>query len=141
LRKHVLDSNALLALLANRPGARRVQKLLDEARRQATPVYMSAVNWGEVIYAMWQTRGEAETRKLMNDTSLLPVAILPSDRERASAAGELKAVHGLGYADSFAAELALELGATLTTADREFQKLGKRLKVDYLPRHENSARK
>jgi predicted nucleic acid-binding protein len=141
VRRYVLDSNALLALLGDRPGARRVQRLLDEARRQRTLLYMSAVNWGEAIYSMWQTRGEAEARKLAKEGLLLPLAILPADRERASGAGELKAVHGLGYADSFAAALALELGATLTTADPDFQKLGKKLKVDYLPRHEESARK
>jgi predicted nucleic acid-binding protein len=38
-------------------------------------------------------------------------------------------------ADCFAAELALRTGATLVTADPEFGKLGKQLKVMALPRH------
>jgi predicted nucleic acid-binding protein len=141
VRKYVLDANALLGLLAGRPGASRVQKLLVEAGRQGALVYISAVDWGEAVYAMWQMRGEDEARKLIKEAALMPLAILPVDQERATRAGELKAVHGLGYADCFAAELAMELGATLTTADPEFRKLGKKLKVDYLPGHENSARK
>jgi predicted nucleic acid-binding protein len=42
----------------------------------------------------------------------------------------------LGYADAFAAELAIEHGAWLVTADPEFAKVGKSLAVYPLPRHE-----
>jgi hypothetical protein len=41
----------------------------------------------------------------------------------------------LGFAASFAAELALRKTATLATADREFVKLGKQLKILALPLH------
>jgi predicted nucleic acid-binding protein len=58
------------------------------------------------------------------------------DRERASRAGAIKQKHGLGYADSFAAELAIEQGAQLITADPEFSKVGKALAIYSLPRHE-----
>jgi predicted nucleic acid-binding protein len=47
----------------------------------------------------------------------------------------LKQKHGLGYADAFAAELAIERGAWLVTADPEFSKAGKALAVYSLPRH------
>ncbi len=65
----------------------------------------------------------------------LPLLILPVDRERATEAAAVKARHGIGYADSFAAALSLEYSATLVTADPEFGKLGKRLAVLALPRH------
>jgi predicted nucleic acid-binding protein len=42
----------------------------------------------------------------------------------------------LGYADAFAAELAIERGALLVTADPEFSKVGKALSVYSLPRYE-----
>jgi predicted nucleic acid-binding protein len=58
------------------------------------------------------------------------------DRERASRAGALKQKHSLGYADAFAAELAIDRGAWLVTADPEFEKVGKALSVYSLPRHE-----
>jgi predicted nucleic acid-binding protein len=58
------------------------------------------------------------------------------DRERASRAAALKQKHALGYADAFAAELAIERGAWLVTADPEFQKIGKALSVYTLARRE-----
>ena len=48
----------------------------------------------------------------------------------------LKQRYNLGYADAFAAELAVERGAWLVTADPEFSKLGKALSIFSLPRHE-----
>jgi predicted nucleic acid-binding protein len=62
--------------------------------------------------------------------------VIPVDRERASRAGALKQKHALGYADAFAAELAIERGAWLITADPEFAKVGKALSIYPLPRHE-----
>lgn len=135
MRKYVLDANAMLHLLGDRPGAERVARLIRKAEEQLVQLYMSAVNWGEVVYALWKTEGEAAARKFANEAVSPALVVLPADRERAARAAHLKAVHRLGYADSFAAGLALELGATLTTADPEFKKLGKRLKVDFLPAH------
>lgn len=55
--------------------------------------------------------------------------------EQADAAAALKFIYKLGFADCFAAELAMRTGATLVTADPEFAKLGKKLKILALPRH------
>jgi predicted nucleic acid-binding protein len=65
----------------------------------------------------------------------LPIAVIAADLERATRAATLKQRHNLGYADSFAAELAMERSAWLVTADPEFFKLGKALSVYPLPRH------
>lgn len=139
MRNYVLDANALLVFLVERPGAARVQKLLRAASRQGSPVYMSAVNWGEVIYVLRKLRGEIEARNLSRNAEQLPITVLAADRERATKAGELKIIHGLGYADCFAAGLAIELAATLVTADPEFQKIGKKLKIEFLSRHEPAS--
>ena len=135
MRRYVLDANALLIYLGDREGAARVQALLNESLRSRSPLLMSAVNWGEVVYSIWKQGGEAEARRVEKNIAHLPLVILPADRERATAAAELKARHSLGYADSFAADLALANGATLVTADPEFARLGKRLLVLALPRH------
>ena len=135
MRSYVLDANALLTLVAGRRGAKRVDRMVQEAARTGTPLQMSAVNWGEVIYSMRKTRGEEEANALARSVQQLPVNIVPVDRDRAARAGELKAVYGLGYADCFAASLALELRATLITADPDFRKVGSKLKVEFLPRH------
>jgi ribonuclease VapC len=135
MRRYVLDANAVLIYLGDRSGARRVQSLLRESLRQRSPLLMSAVNWGVVIYSVWKRGGESEARTVERNAARLPLLILPADRERAAGAAAVKARHDLGYADSFAAALALEYSATLVTADPEFAKVGKRLAVLALPRH------
>jgi predicted nucleic acid-binding protein len=66
----------------------------------------------------------------------MPIMIVTVDRARASRAGALKQKHGLAYADAFAAELAIEHGAWLVTADPEFAKVGQALSIYSLPRYE-----
>ena len=136
-RRYVLDANALSGFFEDREGtAGRVENLLEEALRRDLPLLMSAVNWGEVFYVAWRRHGEAYARQAEAKLGELPIAVIAVDRERASRAGALKQKHGLGYADAFAAELAIERGAWLVTADPEFQKVGKALTIYPLPRYE-----
>jgi predicted nucleic acid-binding protein len=136
-RRYVLDANALIGFFeARRGAAEKVRRLLGEAARLDLPLLMSAVNWGEVFYTEWRARGEAKAREAEAHLLEMPIAVIAADRERASRAGALKQKHGLGYADAFAAELAIERGAWLVTADSEFQKVGKTLALYPLPRHE-----
>jgi predicted nucleic acid-binding protein len=136
-RRYVLDANALTGFFEWRLGAaEKVRRLLDEALRQDLPLLMSAVNWGEVFYIAWRRHGEAKAREAEAKLQELPIAVIAADRDRASRAGALKEKHGLGYADAFAAELAIERGAWLVTADPEFAKMGKTLAVFSLPRYE-----
>ena len=136
-RRYVLDANALIGFFESRPGtAQKVRQLLGEAARQDVPMLMSAVNWGEVFYIAWRRHGETKAREAETRLQEMPVAVINVDRERASRAGALKQKHSLGYADAFAAELAIERGAWLVTADPEFAKVGKTLAVYALPRHE-----
>ncbi len=137
VRRYVLDANALIGFFEDRQGtAAKMEDLLGEAVRQDLPLLMSAVNWGEVFYTEWRYRGEAKAREAEANLLEMPIEVIAADRERATRAGALKQKHGLGYADAFAAELAIERGAFLVTADPEFQKLGKALAVYPLPRHE-----
>ncbi|HEY3971825.1 MAG TPA: type II toxin-antitoxin system VapC family toxin [Candidatus Sulfotelmatobacter sp.] len=136
-RRYVLDANALVGLFEDRHGiAEKVERLLRAAALQDVPLLMSAVNWGEVFYTEWRTRGEAGAWQAETVLQEMPIAIMGVDRERATRAAALKQKHGLGYADAFAAELAIERGAWLVTADPEFVKVGKALSVYTLPRHE-----
>jgi predicted nucleic acid-binding protein len=136
-RRYVLDANALTAFFeARRGAAEKVRHLLGEAARLDAPLLMSAVTWGEVFYIEWRYRGETKAREAEASLLEMPIAVIAVDRERATRAGTLKQRHALGYADAFAAELAIERGAWLVTADPEFQKVGKGLAVYPLPRHE-----
>ena len=137
MRRYVLDANALIGFFEGRTGiAEKVRRLLAEALRHDVPLLMSAVNWGEVFYMEWRYRGEAKAHEAEVKLLQLPIAIVAVDRERATRAAAIKQKHGLGYADSFAAELAMERDAWLVTADPEFAKIGKGLALYSLPRHE-----
>ncbi len=137
-RRYVLDANALIGFFEDREGtAGKIERLLGNALLREVPLLMSAVNWGEVFYVIWRRHGEAAARQAEARLRELPIAVATVDRERASRTAALKQKHNLGYADAFAAELALERGAWLVTADPEFSKLGKTLSLYPLPRHEN----
>lgn len=136
-RQYVLDSNALVGWFEEREGSvGKVDRLLEEAIRLERALLMSAVNWGEVFYIAWRRHGEAAAWETEARLKELPVTIIAVDRDRASRAAALKQKHNLGYADSFAAELAIERGAWLVTADPEFSRLGKVLSLYPLPRYE-----
>ncbi len=136
-RRYVLDANALIGFFEGRRGtADKVRHLFGEALRHDEPLLMSAVNWGEVFYIAWRRHGEAMAQEVEAKLQELPIAVIAVDRARATRNGTLKQKHGLGYADAFAAELAIEQGAWLVTADPEFSKVGKGLSVFSLPRHE-----
>jgi predicted nucleic acid-binding protein len=136
-RRFVLDANALVGLFEDRRGiAEKVERLLRDAALQDVPLWMSAVNWGEVFYTAWRTHGEAQAWQAETALQEMPIAIMGVDRERATRAAALKQKHSLGYADAFAAELAIERGALLVTADPEFSKVGKTLSIYPLPRYE-----
>lgn len=133
----MLDANALIGYFEDRPvTAGKVQHLLEEALRRDVPLILSAVNWAEVFYIAWKHHGEAKARESEARLKELPIAVIAADRERATRAGTLKQKHALGYADAFAAELAIERGAWLVTADPDFAKVGKSLSVYSLPRYE-----
>jgi predicted nucleic acid-binding protein len=132
-KTYVLDANALLDLLVNGPGAERVERLVKDAR-PATPLLVSAVNWGEVFYISWQRHGEESARQTLADLLQLPIRIVPVDVPQVLKAGELKAVHKIPYADCLAAALAALNQATLVTSDRDFEKLGRHFPVLWIAR-------
>jgi predicted nucleic acid-binding protein len=136
-RRYVLDANALIGFFEDRQRvAAKVHQLLGQALRQDLPLLMSAVNWGEVFSIAWRRHGEEKAREADARLQRMPIVVIAVDRERASRAGAIKEKHGLGYADAFAAELAMEQSAWLVTADTEFSKIGKGLSVYSLPRYE-----
>ena len=136
-RRYVLDANAVLGLVEDRPiAAIRVRRLLEEAFRTDLPLLLSAVNWGEVFYVAWRQHGEIMARQVEANLRRFPIVVIPADLDRATRAAAIKQKHNLGYADAFAAELAIERDAWLVTADPDFSRMGKSLSLFSLPRHE-----
>jgi len=137
MRRYVLDANALIAFFESRQNAsQKVRSIISEALRLETPLLMSAVNWGEAFYMEWRYHGETKAREVEANLRRLPILVVAADLDRATRTGALKQKHNMGYADAFAAELAIERGAWLVTADPEFSRLGKTLSIYSLPRHE-----
>lgn len=95
-------------------------------------MFMSVVNMGEVLYILMKFAGEQSAVKHMR-TLQHAIVMVDVDAEQATEAARLKHRYKLGYADSFAAALALRKKATLVSADSAFQKLGNRIKWMKLP--------
>ena len=58
--------------------------------------------------------------------------MIVSSFEDVIAAARLKAAHALSFADCFAAATAVRERAALVTGDREFEKLGRAVEIDWL---------
>jgi uncharacterized protein len=134
MRRYIFDASALLDLLENDPGAARVESLINSAHKGETSLAISVLNWGEVFYTLWQHHGEETARREIARLSRLPIEIVPVDDLQALKAGEIKALHKLSFVDCVAATLAGIRSSTLVTADRDFQKLGRRIQVLWLAR-------
>ena len=128
----VLDASALLAMFFGEPGMEKMRELFHKASEADRPVFISAVNWAEVLYRMQRKHGKAgyDTARQFEHTT--PLEAVPVDRELAESAALLKNEHGLGLADAFAAALAKHKKAELVTTDTEFKSVEKEIKINWL---------
>jgi predicted nucleic acid-binding protein len=134
-RQFVLDANALLDFSDDGPGAAQVEQLISDALDSRTPLLMSVVNWGEVVYQLWQQRGEEAAHRIVANLSHLPIQLIDVDLTQCLKAAEIKARNKIPYVDCLAAALALVHGATIVTSDRDFEKLGRQAKILWIKRH------
>lgn len=129
---YVLDAFALMAYLRDEPGAARVRELLDAAIAQSTYLYLSVVNFGEVVYVSEQVGGRTAAEMAILTLDSLPIETVPVDRPVALIAAHLKAQHRMSYADTFAAALAMSMNAVLVTGDPEFRVLEGLLPIEWI---------
>lgn len=129
MKEYVLDANAVLRYLnaVNTGGGEKVQELFLQAQRNQARLSMSVINLGEVLCVLIKNIGE---QRALHYVRVLQhaVAIVDADISRTIQAATLKYQHNLGYADSFAASLALATKATLVSAGPAFESIGKPLK-------------
>lgn len=123
MKGHILDANALYRFLTGGPGADIVNRLFKEARDAEQPLRMSVINWGEVYYTIAKAEGFAETARIMARVKLLPLAILDAGEAVTVRAAQLKAGHGLPYADCFAAATAATDEVLVTSDAKDFKKI------------------
>ena len=132
MKTHVLDSSALMTFFEDRPGAATVEELLAKAAEAKWPLLMSVVNWGEVYYSIWRTRGEAGANEKLHEIAQLPIEVIDADWGLTRVAARLKAERNLPYADCFAAALAQSRKAYLVTSDKDFGRVESILKIVWL---------
>lgn len=130
MRRIVLDASAVMTFFENRPGADKVEELINAAIADKKDLLMSVVNWGEVYHSIWRAHGKEAADKVAAEIEQLPVEIVDADLELTKLAAEFRAEHKLPYIDSFAAALAKLHKATVLTADKDFSVVAKELPIE-----------
>ncbi|MDP2182999.1 MAG: PIN domain-containing protein [Actinomycetota bacterium] len=128
----VVDAQPLVALIAGEPCAGRVQSRLADVAASGD-LLVSAVNWCEVAYMARRRAGEHMAARVVAMLESVPISVVAVDADIAGFAAAVKAAHGLGLGDAFAAGLAIALDAPLLTGDRDFLPLRESgLQVEWL---------
>jgi ribonuclease VapC len=125
----VLDSHALLAYFEGEPSGTAVRTLISEAEQRRTRLYLSLINWGEVMYIVRREKGELAVHEVMARIDVLPITLRNVDRQLVQAAATLKARHPIAYADAFAAATASTLQVPVVTGDPEFECLEPQIEI------------
>jgi predicted nucleic acid-binding protein len=128
----VLDASALLAMFFGQPGMEQVRDLFHKAAEADKSMFISAVNWAEVLYKLERKHGKEGLETARHFELTMPLDVAPLDRELAESAAHLKNEYDLGLADAFAAALAKHKKAELVTADHEFKSVEKEIKIIWL---------
>jgi predicted nucleic acid-binding protein len=136
VKLYVLDANALIRYLSGGLGEEKVAALIQKAAKGEARLLISVINWGEALYSLARLAGLGKAKADLKALGAF-IESVAADEAQAEEAAILKFRYKMGYADTYAATLALLHGATLVTTDPDFAKLGKQLKVLALPRHRN----
>jgi ribonuclease VapC len=131
-KRFVLDSFALLAYLEDEPGAEKVENFLKNAELKKYSLLMSMINWGEVYYSLYRSKGKTKAEESLLIIEQLPISIILPDRSQIYQAAKFKAKHSIAFADCFAAALASENKCKVLTGDPEFKKLENEIEIEWL---------
>ncbi len=128
----VLDSYGLLAYFGDEKGKDTVERMLTDARESNSPLRMTVINMGEVVYITERERGVKAAQLVLSRIKQLPIKLVNIGEELALKAAGIKAKHAIAYADCFAAGLAVMSDAALVTGDPEFRKLEKIININWI---------
>jgi predicted nucleic acid-binding protein len=132
-QSYVLDSFALLGYLTGEPGFEISTAMLQAAQHNQTLVYVSMINFGEVLYITEREYGLRRAQEVLAALDELPLVQLEATRPRVLAAAHLKASHAISYADAFAVAAAQEFAAVVVTGDPEFRCVAHLVQIEWLP--------
>lgn len=119
----ILDTSALIAYLADEPGAERVESLI----RQSAIPFMAMT---ELYYVVWQRMGKDEAGRAYAHVKAWQRPRVDPDERLMLTAGRFKVQYKLGVADSFVAASAWVHAATLCTKDAGFEALSGEIRLD-----------
>lgn len=128
----VLDSWAVLAHFEGEERAEKLMQIFGEALKNNTHLFISAVNWGEVLYVIEKRHGAVQTKNAIELMEQMGLEVISVDQGIARGAAHLKANYKLHYTDACAAALALEKKAELITGDIDFKSVESKLKIIWL---------
>lgn len=132
MKGFVLDSYAIIAYFEDEAGATKVERILEQAEKAKINLAMSIVNWGEVYYSMYRSKGKEKAEEALLIMEQLPIRVVDIDRDIAYQAAQLKAIHSIAFGDCFAAALALIRNYPIVTGDKEFKELEDTITVEWL---------
>jgi PIN domain nuclease of toxin-antitoxin system len=128
MNRIVLDSSAVLAMVYGEPGGERVQAAIVST---SSPIWISAVNWSEVLAKLIQKSSIMTAEKL---TAILPgVVVVPfGEDEAAQAANLAKNCPSISLEDRACLALARALDAVAWTTDRIWAQMPAGAKLEML---------
>jgi PIN domain nuclease of toxin-antitoxin system len=135
---YVLDASAILRFTDKEAGFDRVRDLLIKAAKGDVDLLLSAVNWGEIVGALYKRVGGLSVKtnisSLAANLAALPVTVVAADKDLAEGAATFKYDFKVPFVDAFAGSLALHENATLVTADYDFKSVPSgTIKIEFLP--------
>lgn len=131
LKPLVLDANALLILMYDAPGALDVREALRATENGEARPAISTVQLSEIAHAL---RSRPDYPDLISAVLRLEATVdfVPLDAARALQAAGVRRETGLSFADAVAVTLAMERNAVLMTADRDFKRAEKKVKIRWI---------
>ena len=135
---YVLDASAILRFTDKEAGFDRVRDLLIKAAKGDVDLLLSAVNWGEIVGALYKRVGGLSVKtnisSLAANLAALPITVVAADKDLAEGAAIFKYDFKVPFVDAFAGSLALHENATLVTADYDFKSVPSgTIKIEFLP--------
>jgi ribonuclease VapC len=112
-----------LALRDDEPGAERVHRIIDAARKRRADVYVSFMTRMEILYRIGASEGEEAAAAALRLLDALPLHWVTCEPSILSAAAQIKRQGGLSVADAWIAATALLQQAVLVHKDPEFDAL------------------
>jgi ribonuclease VapC len=128
----VFDSWAILAFLKEEPSAVIVSGLLKERFGKRDLLFMHEINAGEVWYILARKAGEKSADHTIAQLQLSGIEIVSPGWETTRLAASFKAKGGISFSDAFAGAMTKNLGATLVTGDREFERIADMVEIFWL---------